>query len=208
MAPPSLRHQAYESILNWIVDGTLRRGSVTSEVELSRKLDMSRTPVRAALQQLEQEGYVRIAAKHGVIVLDSSSQRVGDLLDIIVSMTLFSVNVSWHSKRGELLASRRDRTEEWRRLSETGEEPPALILFEYEMLEEWISFCNNVEMIRTFRGACSRLFWPRNTERWQAPHRADTEIHLGRLLDSLAEDPASFREALFVYLQTLKRTWR
>ncbi|MDG0809910.1 GntR family transcriptional regulator [Cohnella rhizosphaerae] len=91
MGKPTLRQQAYARILEMIETGECPMGSVTSEVQLGRRLDMSRTPVRAALQQLELEGYVRIASKHGVLILDSSSQRVGDLLELIAAMALFAV---------------------------------------------------------------------------------------------------------------------
>jgi DNA-binding GntR family transcriptional regulator len=51
--------QAYREIRGLIVKGQLAPGSWLIEAELSARLQLSRTPVRAALQTLQKEGYVR-----------------------------------------------------------------------------------------------------------------------------------------------------
>jgi DNA-binding GntR family transcriptional regulator len=205
---PSLRQQAYANIHKWIVSGHFPKGTVTSEVELSKMLDMSRTPVRAALQQLELEGYIRIAPKHGVIILDSSSQRVSDLLEIIISMVLFSVSASWHSNREVLLINAHSLSEDFNRLMTNKDDVQALINYEWVLLRDLILLCNNVEMTTTFQTATSRLFWNLNYRRWQAPCTGETSQHLHALIQSLSSDIEAFREALLHYLQTLKRTWQ
>ncbi|MDE1155498.1 MAG: GntR family transcriptional regulator [Acidobacteriaceae bacterium] len=49
---------AFQQIRQLIVHGNLAPGAWIIETELSRKLGMSRTPVRSALQWLQREGYV------------------------------------------------------------------------------------------------------------------------------------------------------
>lgn len=49
---------AFQHIRQLIVHGSLAPGSWIIETDLSRRLGMSRTPVRAALQWLQREGYV------------------------------------------------------------------------------------------------------------------------------------------------------
>ncbi|MFC5401372.1 GntR family transcriptional regulator [Cohnella soli] len=209
MSSPSLRQLAYAQIHEWIVNGDFPKGTATSEVELSRRLEMSRTPIRAALQQLELEGYVRIASKHGIIILDSSSQRVGDLLEIVISMTLFSVCASRYSRLEELRSFASAKNEVFRSLTTSAHDDlQPLIDFEFELLRDMISLCHNDEMARTFHSASSRLFWSRNRRRWQAPFTSETIKNIGGIIDTLADDTAdAFREAIFAYLHTLKRTW-
>ncbi len=49
---------AYNIILKKIIDAELKPGEIITEVSLSEKLGISRTPVRDAIQRLEMEGLV------------------------------------------------------------------------------------------------------------------------------------------------------
>ncbi|WP_179215769.1 GntR family transcriptional regulator [Paenibacillus sp. MY03] len=211
MGKPTLRQLAYDNIHSWIVNGELPRGSVTSEIELGKRLDMSRTPIRAALQQLELEGYVRIASKHGILILDSSSERVGDLLEMIASMILFAGILSWHTRQEELLLFSRSQSERLAVLLRENDgdarNRQAFIDFEYGLLRDLIAMCHNKEMDKSYQTASSRLLWHLNDRRWTAPHNGTTSEQLTRFVQSLALGMEAFREALFAYLQTLKRTW-
>ncbi len=62
--PPSSRDrttQVYLQLRELIVRGRIAPGARIIETELSSRLEVSRTPVRAALQRLTQEGYVTAA---------------------------------------------------------------------------------------------------------------------------------------------------
>ena len=50
--------QAYEHLRKLIVHGRLAPGSRLIETEIAERLELSRTPVRSALQRLMQEGYI------------------------------------------------------------------------------------------------------------------------------------------------------
>lgn len=49
---------AYETLREAIVHGQLAPGARIVETEVTKRLGISRTPVRAALQRLQQEGYI------------------------------------------------------------------------------------------------------------------------------------------------------
>jgi DNA-binding GntR family transcriptional regulator len=53
---------AYNKLRELIVSGRLAPGSRIIETAVASRLGVSRTPVRAALQRLQQEGYVMIAS--------------------------------------------------------------------------------------------------------------------------------------------------
>lgn len=53
-----LTSRAYERLRQLIVDGRLSPGARLVECQLADRLGLSRTPIRSALQRLEQEGYV------------------------------------------------------------------------------------------------------------------------------------------------------
>lgn len=50
--------ETYRTLRQLIVQGQLAPGSRISERELAKRLGVSRTPVRAAIQRLRQEGYI------------------------------------------------------------------------------------------------------------------------------------------------------
>lgn len=54
----SLRSKAEKELLRLIISSRLKPGSALSSVELARQLGISRTPVREALQRLEQDGFL------------------------------------------------------------------------------------------------------------------------------------------------------
>ena len=66
----SKSESAYQVIKDLIMKGHLTREDPLSVNLLASKLEMSKTPVREALQKLESEGFVRIIPNQGVVVCD------------------------------------------------------------------------------------------------------------------------------------------
>ena len=64
----SLKEFAYRLLRKQITDCTILPGTLLSEKELGEKLGVSRTPIREALNRLEQEQLVSILPKRGVLV--------------------------------------------------------------------------------------------------------------------------------------------
>ena len=62
-----LREQAYESLRDAIVDGTLAPGEKLRDPELEEWLGVSRTPIREAFQQLESEGLIELRMNRGAV---------------------------------------------------------------------------------------------------------------------------------------------
>lgn len=63
-----LQQHAYDYLKEAIISEQLSPDEVYSESYFARKLNISRTPVRSALQRLSQEGYVDIFPSRGVII--------------------------------------------------------------------------------------------------------------------------------------------
>ena len=78
----SLGRDAHQQIRDLIVAMKLSPGAPLSESELTQKLGASRTPIRQALQQLEQEGFV-VAHRHGAITrLSVAPMTVEDMREL------------------------------------------------------------------------------------------------------------------------------
>ncbi|WP_219835484.1 GntR family transcriptional regulator [Paenibacillus sp. R14(2021)] len=210
MSNISLRDQAYHSIYEQMLSGELVRGSVTSEIQLSEELKMSRTPVRAALQQLETEGFVRIVPKHGVLVLDTSAQRVSDVLEVIAALVLFAViRVQLLDPDGLSGLSRELLGELETLASDAASESctQQLCRFELKAIERIVALSHNQEMKETLRRSAARLYWTNNHRRWAAPYRGDMLIAIKQLLSRLCAPLAELQIVLQQYVHVLKRTW-
>ncbi len=77
-APASLKQRAYEEIKQRILSGRLAPGGLLSERQLAAELNMSKTPVHAALERLEVDGLVTVAAQQGIVVREATAGDVTD----------------------------------------------------------------------------------------------------------------------------------
>ena len=75
-AQASLKQQAYRQLKRLILAGALPAGTVLSVRQLAVQLEMSRTPVHAAIERLEADGLVTLAPQHGVTVREMSLQDI------------------------------------------------------------------------------------------------------------------------------------
>ena len=69
----------YDSLRDAISDGRIAGGERVREEEVARNLGVSRTPVREALQRLQQRGLLEIGAGRGLVVAQLSQQQVIEL---------------------------------------------------------------------------------------------------------------------------------
>lgn len=70
----------HDALRALVLDGTLEPGSEITQLELSRRLSVSRTPLREALRLLEREGLVVNVGLHRSVRISSLSMR--DLDDL------------------------------------------------------------------------------------------------------------------------------
>lgn len=75
----SLEQSVFLKLEEEILNGELKKGEILTELSLSSRLGVSRTPIRAALHHLAEEGLIMLEANRGATVLGVSES---DLLDI------------------------------------------------------------------------------------------------------------------------------
>ena len=79
-------HQVYNQLRSLIVQGKLAPGSRIIETDIALRLGVSRTPVREALQRLQQEGYVfgaPLPHQSRLTVAPLTKKDVRELLNIV-----------------------------------------------------------------------------------------------------------------------------
>jgi DNA-binding GntR family transcriptional regulator len=69
----------YESLCDAIWDGRISHNERVREEEIARNFGVSRTPVREALQRLQQRGILVAGTGRGLVVADLSQQQVNEL---------------------------------------------------------------------------------------------------------------------------------
>ena len=72
----ALKQQAYSELKRLILSEELAAGTVQSVRQLATRLNMSKTPVQAAIERLEGEGLVMLAPQQGVVVRELSVQDI------------------------------------------------------------------------------------------------------------------------------------
>ncbi len=81
-ATASLTARALARLRELIVGGELKAGERITELALVERLAVSRTPVRAALQRLQEEGLLEALASGGYAVRDFSEADIHDAIEL------------------------------------------------------------------------------------------------------------------------------
>ncbi|MBP1988433.1 GntR family transcriptional regulator [Paenibacillus eucommiae] len=87
----TLKETAYEVIKERIVNGEWSGGTFLSEKALSELLEMSKTPIRSALDRLEMMGLVKLSPKQGVIVQEISLKKILEIYELRLALETFAV---------------------------------------------------------------------------------------------------------------------
>jgi DNA-binding GntR family transcriptional regulator len=82
----SLASEAYRIIKDQILDNTLTPGAQFLESDLSKRLGMSRTPMREGLIKLESEGLVEVSPRHGMRVRPVSPDDMQEIYEILTAL--------------------------------------------------------------------------------------------------------------------------
>jgi DNA-binding GntR family transcriptional regulator len=89
----SMGAEAYEQIRRQIIEGTLRPNERIVEDRLAKSLNISRTPVREALQRLEGE-HLLVRADRGLVVCSYTPAEIRDLFDLRVQVECYAAGLA------------------------------------------------------------------------------------------------------------------
>lgn len=86
----SLTETAYKIIKEKIVSGELKQGEVISISSMAKKLNISRTPVTYACQRLENDKFLTIAPKQGVIINTMTINDAREIYELRAAIETYS----------------------------------------------------------------------------------------------------------------------
>ena len=145
----NLKHKSYKELRNLILSGSLGPGQFLSERSLVERLGMSRTPIRAALERLEVEGFVKQSPNQGIIVEAFSITKAIEVYDL--RMALESHYVRKLANRSltadEILVLERNLEEQKLLMEENNQE--LFTIKDYEFHMKLAEFYGNKEIVQT-----------------------------------------------------------
>lgn len=87
----SLKQVAYARIRDWILEGELRPADPIHESEIARRLSMSRTPVRAALETLVEDGLAGLASTGTIFVQTVTVRAIREMFEMRAAIESFAI---------------------------------------------------------------------------------------------------------------------
>jgi DNA-binding GntR family transcriptional regulator len=107
-----LRDEAYSRLRDWILDGTLTPGEPLRDEALSESMGMSRTPVREALQRLEDDGLVVTGANRRTFVSPVSLNQAREVYPIVAALEELALGLAAPHMDAAALQKMRDANQE------------------------------------------------------------------------------------------------
>ena len=107
----SLTTKVYNHIRNGILDGSYKDGDFLVETRLAEELEVSRTPIREALKQLELEGLVLMIPRRGAIVAKITEKDLKDVLEVRASLERLSTKLACERMEEETIEELREAQE-------------------------------------------------------------------------------------------------
>jgi len=108
--PSTFRVQAYESLKRAITQMDIyghHEAIRLDERQLSQDLGVSRTPIREAISQLEQEGFVRMVPRRGIFVVRKTKAEIIEMIYIWAALESMSARLATQRASDEAIASLR-----------------------------------------------------------------------------------------------------
>ncbi len=97
----SLEERVFDTLEEEILSGELKSGTALTELALSERLGVSRTPVRGALQRLADEGLVDMLPNKGAVVVGVTERDLIDIYNIRMRLEGLAARTAAERMSGE-----------------------------------------------------------------------------------------------------------
>ena len=89
-----LKNIVYDHLKEKLINCEYAPGSMLNEARLTEELGVSRTPIRQALNCIEQEGFIRILPKKGIVVREISLNDVRQIFQVRIEIEPVALKMS------------------------------------------------------------------------------------------------------------------
>ncbi|MHA7875726.1 GntR family transcriptional regulator [Roseivivax sp.] len=178
--PKSLTELVTERLRARIISGELELGQKLSEARIAKQMEVSRTPVREAVNRLESEGLLRVEAQRGCFVFEVGPDELGQLCDARVCIETQALQVALRTDPRGLHTALSACVEDMRR-ARAGEDTSAYLAFDTDFHDLLVAGSKNPFLIRAYAAISPKMAALRN--------------RLGRHIDHMAK---SFEEHVII----------
>lgn len=180
----SLADHAYVEIKKRIFDFELMPGDRLSESELAQEIDVSRTPLRQALQRLQHEGFVEAIPKVGWLVPPLDFEKFDELYDFRVLIECHAVRALSDSDRDLSRLHRLARA--WLvSPKERLQDPEKVGMLDEAFHSQIVEGTGNRELVRTYREITERMRIIRRLDFYNANRITTTYDEHGKILAAI-----------------------
>src|SRR5262245_15085492 len=144
-----LKDRAYEGIKQRLLNSDYPPGSFLSERQLAERLGMSKTPVKAALERLEAEGFIAVSPQQGIVVRELSVHEIADLYEIRAALESYTLRMIAGKLAPDQVARVRGNLQSQAALRGSGEVTQAVEL-DAAFHTQFVEFLGNREILRVF----------------------------------------------------------
>lgn len=191
----TLREQVYDYLRESLNRRELVPGATVDLSRLSRKLGVSKTPLRFALAQLEIEGFVTILPRRGCLVNVLTLEEIRDIYQIIGALESSVVIAEASLITPEVLERLREFNEKARTALDD-DDFDRYYGFNLDFHDTYLQLSTNEPLLRTVRLLKHRLYdFPRKgrfVKKWELLSTDEHEhfvhlLELGRIEDAAAQ---------------------
>lgn len=143
--------EAYTIIKNKIINLELRPLSDISEEQIQKELNISRTPVREAIQRLSKEGFVRIYSRKATIVSDITLDLINSVYEVRLLNEPYLAKIACQHISDEKILKLKECFLRLRNDSESAETREYSIALDKELHDMLITYGNNEFLKDLFR---------------------------------------------------------
>lgn len=91
---PTYKEQAYSLIKEAVIFQKLQPDAIYSQEGICQELGISRTPVREALLELQNEGYIRFCRGKGIQVVSLDNKAIHDILEMRIYLEVAAAKLA------------------------------------------------------------------------------------------------------------------
>ncbi len=200
--PKSLTELVTETMRDWIISGRLELGSRLSEARLAKQLNVSRTPVREAVNRLEIEGLLCVEPQRGSFVFELQPDELAKLCDARVCLETAALRSALAHEPKGLSDKLHDIVERMRDARKRKDDSEYLAL-DTEFHQSILEFSGNVFLNDAYQAIAQKMAAIRNRLGRHPDHMAKSfDEHVGLLA---AVDKGETEESVGILIKHIDR---
>lgn len=172
-----LKEKAYLHIKKLLLNEDIPVNSFLSERGLAEQLGMSKTPVRLAIERLENEGFVRVSPQQGIVVVALSFEDILDYIEFRLALECFVVEqIAGKLTTEQVKALQQNLEQQIKLMEQEGDVREQLVVSDMAFHRLLAEFKGNAQILQALEWQQDMIFRVANRVYERHPVRSATSI--------------------------------